>query len=261
VWVPGLPAPKPLDVEPALVAPHAAPGPATAVVEANDLVVRHGRRDGSADEARALDGVSCVLRPGAALGVTGPSGAGKSTLLAVLAGLQRPDAGSAECPMEPGLPLDRLPSRTLARHLAWVPQLPEHGLVRHTVLDELLLTSRALGRPSGQSLRRARALLDLLGLGHLEHVSGHHLSGGEQRRLVVAAALVHGPAGLLLDEPTVGQDRTTWAAVMGVCNAARNAGAAVALATHDTDATETAVATGAGQCLVLDRGRVRTVAS
>ena len=69
----------------------------------------------------------------------------------------------------------------------------------------------------------------------------HHLSGGEQRRLVVAAALVHGPAGLLLDEPTVGQDRNTWAAVTGLCLAARDAGAAVGVATHDAVATHALV--------------------
>ena len=58
---------------------------------------------------------------------------------------------------------------------------------------------------------------------------------------MVAAALCHGPAGVLLDEPTVGQDRWTWAAVVGAISAAREAGAAVAVATHDL-ALSTAVA-------------------
>jgi energy-coupling factor transport system ATP-binding protein len=79
--------------------------------------------------------------------------------------------------------------------------------------------------------------------------------------MVVAAAVVHGPAGLLMDEPTVAQDRNTWAAVMGVCNAARNAGVGVAIATHDAVAVDTAVATGAGQTLTLREGRVRQVTS
>lgn len=264
IWVPGLPAPKPLDVDPALVTPSAAATGGTTVVEASEVVVRYRPalvRRGDQHGGIALDGVSCTLEAGTALGLTGASGAGKSTLLAVLAGLQRPDSGTAASSLAPGRALWRLPSRDLARHLAWVPQLPEHGMVRHTVLDELLLTSRALGRPETGALERARALLDVLGLAQLEHVSGHHLSGGEQRRLMVAAALVHGPAALLLDEPTVGQDRNTWAAVMGVCNAARNAGAGVALATHDSVAVDTAVATGAGRTLTLHEGRVQAVAA
>ena len=61
-----------------------------------------------------------------------------------------------------------------------------------------------------------------------------HLSGGEQRRLAVAASVLHGPPVLLADEPTVGQDRRTWAAVVGLVAAYRTAGGAVVAATHDT---------------------------
>jgi energy-coupling factor transport system ATP-binding protein len=78
--------------------------------------------------------------------------------------------------------------------------------------------------------------LETLGLSHLRDASPYHLSGGEQRRLMVAAALVHGPHGLLLDEPTVGQDRATWAAVVGCIASAQSAGAAVGLASHDLEA-------------------------
>ncbi|HET9858172.1 MAG TPA: ATP-binding cassette domain-containing protein, partial [Nocardioidaceae bacterium] len=117
------------------------------------------------------------------------------------------------------------------------------------------VTSLALGRPRDAAEDRARALLELLGLAGLEQASAHRLSGGEQRRLVVAAALVHGPAGVLLDEPTVGQDRLTWATVVGACASATDAGAAVGVATHDAVAIE-ALTTGRGETLVLADGRV-----
>ena len=81
--------------------------------------------------------------------------------------------------------------------------------------------------------RERRALLGHLGLGHLAEADPRHLSGGEQRRLAVAAAVLHQPALVLADEPTVGQDRHTWAAVVGVLDAVRAGGSAAVAATHD----------------------------
>jgi len=72
-----------------------------------------------------------------------------------------------------------------------------------------------------------------LGLSALSGADPHQLSGGEQRRLALAGAIAHGPSVLVLDEPSVGQDRSTWAAVAGVVAAARDAGVGVVLATHD----------------------------
>ena len=264
IWVPGLPVPGPLDIDPALVAPQDPLPVSSTLVEARNLVVRYrsafgGRQDGPLD-APALAGVSCSLAAGELTVLTGPSGAGKSTLLSVLAGLQQPESGLAD--VHPrlsgrkGRAVWRLTSRELAGRFAWVPQLPEHGLVRHTVLDELMVTSRALGRPEARSRARCLGLLEVLGLGDLARASGHHLSGGEQRRLVVAAALAHGPVGLFLDEPTVGQDRNTWAAVVGACEAARAAGAGVAVATHDLDVARHAALTGGGG-MHLEHGRLR----
>jgi energy-coupling factor transporter transmembrane protein EcfT len=76
-------------------------------------------------------------------------------------------------------------------------------------------------------------LLGHLGLGDLADADPRHLSGGEQRRLAVAAAVLHQPALVLADEPTVGQDRHTWAAVVGVLDAVRAGGSAAVIATHD----------------------------
>ena len=261
IWVPGLPAPHPVKVDRDLVAPADVAVSADPLVTVRDVVVRHRSAFVGADRRSpgtvALDGISCDLSPGSALALTGPSGAGKSTLLAVLAGLQRPDSGTAEVRPDlagrKGPALWQLSSTELARRLAWVPQLPEHGLVRHTVLDELLVTSTALGLDPRKTEERARALLEVFGLHRLASASAHRLSGGEQRRLVVAAALVHGPQGLLLDEPTVGQDRLTWATVVGACTSAAASGAAIALATHDGEATA-ALTLDDGRALRLDAG-------
>ncbi len=242
IWVPGADLPEPTPIGPSLVAPRAALPPGEPVAAARDVTVRYrppfgGRRSTG---TTALAGASAVVRAGRALALTGSSGAGKSTLLAVLAGLQDTDAGTAEVAAglagRRGRELTRLSSKELARALAWVPQTPEHGLVTTVVLDELLATATALGQPLDEARTRALGLLEALGMSALAAARTHHLSGGEQRRLVIAASLVHGPSAVLLDEPTVGQDRRTWAAVMGVCESAVAAGTGVAVATHDVSA-------------------------
>jgi len=241
IWVPGAGPPAPAPVRAELVAPRHCLPLGEAVTVARGVSVPHrqpfARR---ASGPPALAGVSASVEAGRGLALTGPSGAGKSTLLAVLAGLQEISAGRAEVAPafagRRGRDVVRLSSRELARALSWVPQTPEHGLVRTVVLDELLATATALGLPVARARARALSLLEALGMSHLGSARTHHLSGGEQRRLVVAASLVHGPSAVLLDEPTVGQDRRTWAAVMGLCASAVSAGAGVAVATHDETA-------------------------
>jgi len=243
VWVPGYDAPHPVEVAPDLVEPWDAPAladPRVPLVRADGVSVRHRRRlgaRGTVGATLALDDVCADLTAGRGLAVTGPSGAGKSTLVSLLAGLRGPDSGAVRVAdalaTNRGVEPARWTSADLARRISWVPQTPEHGIVAATVRDEVLAAARAVGRDTGRAERRADGLLDALGLSALSGRNPHHLSGGEQRRLVLAAALAHGPDALVLDEPTVGQDRLTWAAVLGCCRAARASGVAVAAATHD----------------------------
>ncbi len=238
VWMPGLPAPRPLEVDPDLVRPDRA-GP---VVSAVDLTVHlRSRSLRGSTTTTALRGVAATVRPGGLTALTGPSGAGKSTLLAALGGLVAPDGGSVSGLVpEPS----RRRSRDLAQGVGWSPQVPEHGFLAPTVAEEVALTARRCGRTVD-----TRAWLDLVGLGPLAGAHPYRLSGGEQRRLSVLAAVAHRPGLLLLDEPTVGQDRITWAAVAGIAVAAAAAGAVVATATHDellVDLADAVVALRAG---------------
>ncbi|MBT9256647.1 ATP-binding cassette domain-containing protein [Phycicoccus sp. MAQZ13P-2] len=238
LWVPDEPAPAPLDVDPGLLA--ALPPTAGAALTADPLAVDRTVRlvDGSTRTLRAaaLD-EPLAASPGDLSVLVGPSGSGKSTVLAALAGFLDPvpdDAvrlGAGEGAADPR----RLDAPALAARLAWVPQWASSTLVAGTVLDEVLATSRALGRQGPAEEARALALLDALGLAALAAADPRHLSGGEQRRLAVAAALHHGPPVLLADEPTVGQDRHTWAAIVGLVAAHRAAGGAVVAATHDAE--------------------------
>jgi len=240
VWMPETPDPQPISLDPSWVTP-ACPAP---TLKADALSVELSLRTLQGTRRHtALTEVNARLGDGELTALVGPSGAGKSTLLAAFAGVLQPSAGVIQGATPP---LHRRRSRDLAAVTGFVPQNPEHGFLRNTVRDEVDCTATRLGR--------SVAVDDLLELMRLDHLSGanpHHLSGGEQRRLAVLAALAHRPGVVLLDEPTVGQDRHTWAAVAGWATAARDAGATVGVATHD----ESLIA-HASSVVHLENGRV-----
>jgi energy-coupling factor transporter ATP-binding protein EcfA2 len=207
----------------------------------------------AATAVQALLDVTATVGAGEIVAVVGPSGAGKSTLTSLLAGVDTPSEGMVRAsdnllsglnvgsdrrasygigPSVP-CPIQRWSSRRLASRFGWVPQQAEHAVVARTVRGDVLSTSRLLGLDEDAARKRADSLLAVLGLSALSDTDPHHLSGGEQRRLALAGAIAHGPSVLVLDEPSVGQDRLTWSAVAGVVLGARDAGMAVVVATHD----------------------------
>ena len=230
IWVPGAPTPTP--VASAALGAVSAPR-RTQEVAATPLTIERTVRlvDGSARTRTAarLD-VPLAPKPGSATALVGPSGSGKSTVLLGLAGALEPATGAVSAGE---VPVSDLSTTELASRLGWVPQWSSSTILGRTVLDEVLVASRALGEDSAERVALARTLLADLGLGHLEAADPRELSGGEQRRLAIASAVLHQPPLLLADEPTVGQDRHTWAAVVGLLAAYREAGGAVVVSTHD----------------------------
>lgn len=153
------------------------------------------------------------LHPGRITALTGPSGAGKTTLLGVLLGDLSRATGTVRRPED--------------RRIALVPQNPEHSFVRATVREELLAS------PWADDEALVGELLDRAGLAHLSGAHPHRLSGGEQRRVAIAAALAQRPDLLVLDEPTVGLDSRRRAEVIALLREAAGRGCAVLVATHD----------------------------
>ncbi|GAA5512415.1 putative ABC transporter ATP-binding protein Rv0986 [Deinococcus carri] len=182
------------------------------------------------DETRALRGVSLEVRAGELVVLLGSSGSGKSTLLACLAGLDDPDGGQVEVASRR---LSRRPevqrARLRAEHLGVM--LQSGNLLPHlNVLENVLLTGHILGKPDEV---RARELLGQLGLSGQLAAYPSQLSGGETARVSLAAALAHGPALLLADEPTAEVDALTEAQVAQVIEAfVHQPGHCALIATH-----------------------------
>ncbi len=141
---------------------------------------------------KILDSVDLAIEPGERVLLAGPSGAGKSTLLSVAAGLvPRYVAGTVEG--ELALATDRV---------AIVFQSPEAQMVAPTVREEMAFGPENRGRPAAEIRRLIDRLAESLGLANLLERSPASLSGGEQQKVALAAALALEPALLLLDEPT-----------------------------------------------------------
>lgn len=186
-------------------------------------VVRVGGRSAGVQPAAAPPAPVVVLRPG-------PGAAAQDaddTSARPAAGARPIDTAGAVDGDDPAT----LDPQTVPARVAWVPQSPAAGLVERTVLAEVQAGPAATGHPLTDDA--ARALLDVVGLAPLADQQTAALSGGEQRRLAVVAAVAARPGVLLTDEMTIGQDRRTWAAVVGLAQALRDAGAAVVHATHD----------------------------
>jgi energy-coupling factor transport system ATP-binding protein len=172
------------------------------------------------------------VRAGEALAITGPNGSGKSTLALLVAGLLRPARGRVA--LEDTEPWS-LPARRLVTRVGTVFQDPEHQFVAGRVDDELMIGPLRAGRYPTDARRIALDLLERLRLSHLAAANPFTLSGGEQRRLSVATALATAPPVLVLDEPTFGQDRRTYAELVALLATHCDGGGATLFATHDAD--------------------------
>jgi ABC-type lipoprotein export system ATPase subunit len=194
-------------------------------------------------DAPALQGVTLDVREGEMVALIGPSGSGKSTLVRVLAGLERPSAGTAEVL---GSDLGRMPERRAAgfraARLGLVDQDAERGLPPDLpVADGVGLQLSLLGASRPEVRARALELLERVGLAEAAGARPGELSGGERQRVAVCAALVHRPGLVLADEPTAELDAASAAEVHRLLRElSREAGATVVLVSHDPASAEAA---------------------
>ncbi len=189
---------------------------------------------------RAVDEVDLQVTPGETVAVMGPSGCGKSTLLHLLGGLDRPTAGELWLA---GRRIDRLSERELA-HL----RRTEVGFVFQAfhLMDELTaqenveLPALLAGRGPREARRRARQLLQQVGLAdRAEHLPSA-LSGGQCQRVAIARALVNRPGIVLADEPTGNLDSAATLEVLRLFEGLHATGQTLIIVTHDERIAATA---------------------
>ncbi|HEY8578441.1 MAG TPA: ABC transporter ATP-binding protein, partial [Beijerinckiaceae bacterium] len=196
---------------------------APAALSVTGLRTRYGGRD-------VLRGVDLEVARGEVFGLLGPNGAGKTTLIRAVCGRVQPLAGTIRVV---GRPVER----RAMRHIGLVPQ--EVALYPHLTARENLQT---FGRLSGLDRRETDEAVAWAGeaadiAGRLDERIAV-LSGGWKRRVNIAAAILHRPALLILDEPTVGVDIAARHGLHGVIQRLSHAGMGVLLATHDLDQAE-----------------------
>jgi ABC-2 type transport system ATP-binding protein len=209
------------------------------LLELDRVTRRYGYRTAVAE-------ASLLIEPGCALSVVGENGAGKSTLLALAAGVLRPDAGSVRIA---GLaPEETAAARRQVGYMADAPLVYEALTAR----ENLRFFGRLYGLRDFE--RGIAALLDRVGLADRSDEPTGNFSAGLRRRLDLARVLLHEPALLVLDEPSVSLDREGLALLAAIIAEWRAAGRAVLLTTHDAAAVGGLV----DEVAVIERGRLRT---
>jgi ABC-2 type transport system ATP-binding protein len=198
--------------------------PSSPVVETKNLSRHFGR-------VAAVDDVSFHVEAGEIFGLIGPNGAGKSTLIKILTTLLPPSSGVATVA---GFDVAKAPEQ-VRKHIGYVPQLLSSDR-ELTGYENLLLSSRLYLIPRNERKQRIEEALEMMSLQDARDRMVRDYSGGMLRRLEIAQSMLHRPAILFMDEPTVGLDpggrHTVWQHVRALN---RDLGSAIVLTTHYMD--------------------------
>ncbi|HEX8903553.1 MAG TPA: ABC transporter ATP-binding protein [Longimicrobiaceae bacterium] len=200
------------------------------VIEAREVTKEYPYQG---DAVHALRGVSLDVARGEMVAVVGPSGCGKSSLLNVLAGIDPPTSGSVTLLGRSLYDAGEGERSSLRlRRLGFIFQR-FHLLAVLTAAENVELPMAEAGVPRDERRRRARELLDYVGLGNRAGHRPPHLSGGEQQRVAIARALANRPEVLFADEPTGELDRRTGEEIIALFERLNADGTTMMIVTHD----------------------------
>lgn len=212
----------------------------TSLLEVHHLSKSYGERQVVAD-------LSFMVDAGEAFGLLGPNGAGKSTTMMMVAGILQADAGTVHLNGQPLTRTDPASRRLLGvvpQELAIYPEL--------TARENLLFFAKLYGLRRSLLQQRVAEALERVGLSSRADDLAATFSGGMKRRLNFAAAVMHQPLLLILDEPTVGVDPQSRAHLLDCVRSLQQSGTAVIYASHYMEEVETVCSRAA----IIDHGRL-----
>ena len=186
----------------------------------------------------ALENISLKVLGGEKLVLLGPNGCGKSTLQKVLAGLIFPSKGTVQAfgrQISQDSMRDKAFAATFRQKVGFVFQNSDVQIFCASVLDEIMFGPLNMGLNYTTARLRAIELLEFVGIAHLVDRLPHHLSGGEKKKVAIAAVLAVNPEVLILDEPTNGLDPKTQAWMRDTLNQLNQQGKTIIIATHHLD--------------------------
>ena len=186
----------------------------------------------------ALANISLKIAPGEFIFLVGPNGSGKSTLFKLLNGLIFPQSGKylfdGEEINERSLK-NTLFAKKFHKRLGYVFQNPDVQLFNSTVYDEIAFGPRQMNLPDEEIKARVKSLLEFLNIEHLINRAPYHLSGGEQKKVAIAAVLALNPDVIIMDEPLNGLDNKSRDWVKSFLQEFSKAGKTLLIATHEQE--------------------------
>jgi len=191
-----------------------------------------GRR-GKQKPVKAVEQVDLKIEPGEFIVITGRSGCGKTTLLNLIAGLARPNSGQV---FVDGVDIWTLKDEDISglrnHKMGFTFQVPSLIPTLNVVDNVVVPTMFAPQKKQGEVYRRARQVLEAVGLAHQMDAFPRHLSAGEEKRVVIARAIINNPQVILGDEPTANLDELTEKEVMALLQKIHGGGTTIILVTH-----------------------------
>jgi len=197
----------------------------------------------------ALSGINTVIRDGEFVAIMGENGAGKTTLVKQFNGILKPTKGEV---LVDGVNTRKVSVAQLSRDVGLVFQNPDHQLFSETVEEEIAFGLRNFGFKENEVLERISWVLEMLGLEKYRKASPFMLSGGERKRVAVAAVLAWDPKVIVLDEPTIGQDYAQKERLRQFVLKVKSEGRTVVMVTHDVEF----VADCSPRVILMSRGRI-----
>ena len=191
------------------------------------------------DDPYTVEDISFDVKEGEMLAIVGNNGAGKSTLLKAISGIAKYQQGSmfyaekADALEEAMTCIDKWTAKQRALSIGFVMQNPNHMITKNMIFDEVAFGLRNFGTNEEEIDRRTREALKTCGLYEYRNWPVSSLSYGQKKRVTIASILSMGPKVIILDEPTAGQDYTSYREFMTYLDEIKKTGVGIILITHD----------------------------